>query len=306
MDGSSTSPLTPAEHPRPRRPSGQVGRWIAVACAVLLVLGPLAIMALPPEIARWYRAAAEEAALDEDYEGAIGKLDEALRWNPDDPMALIARARFKLQLRDLSGSLADTQRALDLGGDDFLAGRAQRMLVYQRMGEHEKAIADASAIVDLMAKLAEISESANLAYADALNARAYARALGEIDIEKGLEDIQQAFELLGTEDNAAFLDTRGYLYYLAGQMDNALRDMERSVQLAEDDRSAIVMRRVDRIRSGVDERQVDESERLAEQNLAVLYQHRGLVYEKLGRSNEATEDFRRAQEYGYSPEDGVW
>ena len=66
------------------------------------------------------------------------------------------------------------------------------------------------------------------------------------------------------------------------------------------------MRRDDRIRSGIDERVVDRLEQSAEQNLAVLYQHRGLIYEKLGRSDDAAEDFRRAQEYGYSPEDGVW
>ncbi len=306
MDGSTTPAFTPGEAPRPPRRSGQVGRWIAVSGAVLLVLGPLVIMGLPPEIARWYRAAAEEASLDEDYESAIRKLDEALRWDPDDPLLLIARARMKLQLKDLSGSLEDTQRGIELQGDDFASGLMQRMLVQQRLGNHEAAIADATAIVDLMEELASLSEAANPAYADALNARAYARALGEIDIDQALEDIEKAFELLGTEDNAAYLDTRGYLYYLADDIENALTDMERSVQLAEDDRSAIVMRRDERIRNGVDERWVDRFEQSAEENLAVLYQHRGLVYEMLGREEEAAEDFRRAEEFGYSPEDGVW
>ena len=38
----------------------------------------------------------------------------------------------------------------------------------------------------------------------------------------------------------------------------------------------------------------------------MLYHHRGLVYEKLGQKERADEDLRRTDQYGYSPEDGIW
>jgi len=285
-------PLTP---PARRR----FGTGVAIAVCVLVALGPLVFLGLPPEIARWYVAAAMEHDLLDEPNAAEADLDKAIEWLPKDGDLHVRRADIRLRQKDFSGAMEDCEAALQWNGQDFRPALLQRMLVHQRQGQHEKAIADSNLVVEASQNAFERAES--------LNARAYARALGNLQISEGLEDIQSAFDDLGTEDNAAFLDTRGYLYYLAGDFDNALRDMERSVQMAEDERSSFVMGREElKKQSLVDERVLDRQARLRNENLAVLYQHRGLVYEALDRLPDAKADFERADKYGYSPEDGIW
>ena len=116
---------------------------------------------------------------------AVPLLVESLE-DPDSEMRIYAL----LALGELGEPSAAGALAASLGDDDpgirktaayalgelGLTGEAGRSSV--------AAIADASGIVDLMKELSELSEAASPAYADALNARAYARALGEIDLRE--------------------------------------------------------------------------------------------------------------------------
>ncbi|MCP4189490.1 MAG: tetratricopeptide repeat protein [Planctomycetaceae bacterium] len=276
----------------------RIGGWIAIILCLLLVLGPLLVMGFPREVARWMQAAADESVLDGDLESAENNIDKAINWGPENPILYLRRSEIRLQRNDLSGSLEDCERALALDGSGFGDGLMQRLLVYQRMGQHELALADADRMVE---------ESANAGQrAVALNIRAYGRALANREPQKGLDDIQAAFEALATEDNAAFLDTRGYLLYLIGDFEQALVDVELAVQMAEDDRSSVAMQRQTLLEQGFDERLIDRQQKQMRESLAVLYQHRGLVYEALGRMEEANADFELAKEYGYNPEKGIW
>ncbi len=276
----------------------RIGGWIAIILCLLLVLGPLLVMGFPREVARWMQAAADESVLDGDLESAENNIDKAINWGPENPILYLRRSEIRLQRNDLSGSLEDCERALALDGSGFGDGLMQRLLVYQRMGQHELALADADRMVE---------ESANAGQrAVALNIRAYGRALANCEPQKGLDDIQAAFEALATEDNAAFLDTRGYLLYLIGDFEQALVDVELAVQMAEDDRSSVAMQRQTLLEQGFDERLIDRQQKQMRESLAVLYQHRGLVYEALGRMEEANADFELAKEYGYNPEKGIW
>jgi tetratricopeptide (TPR) repeat protein len=145
-----------------------------------------------------------------------------------------------------------------------------------------------------------------LTYPVALNYRAYARALANQDPEKGLDDMQQAFDLLKSDNDFAYLDTRGYLYYLAGDVDAALSDMERAVRLAESALARFRAGQTEQLEQGFDVKLLRRQNELFEQNLAVLCHHRGLVYRALGREQEAADDLTRADELGYDPENGVW
>jgi tetratricopeptide (TPR) repeat protein len=121
-----------------------------------------------------------------------------------------------------------------------------------------------------------------------------------------LEDINRALDLLGPNDNSAFLDTRGYLHYLAGDDDAALRDMERAVRLEESDFRQFRRARPKQLEFGIDTKVLRRMTESREQNLAIMYHHRGLVYQKLGREQDAERDLTRADKLGYDPENGVW
>ena len=278
---------------------------------MLLVLGPLMMVSLPVELSRWYEAAADEADLDGDDATAVQYVSQALRWCPTDPRLRIRRAELRLKIRDFPGSLADCNQALEVArGGDSVQALVQRMLTYQRMGRHADALNDTDRIVQLASQAPnrqfQLGDGAVLSYPVALNYRAYARALANQDPEKGLDDIKQAFDLRGSDDDFAFLDTRGYLYYLAGDIKAALRDMERAVRLAESALADFRGLQTEQLARGIDIKLLRRQTELFEQNLAVLYHHRGLVYQKLGRGQDAAQDLARADELGYDPENGVW
>ena len=266
---------------------------------------------MPAEIARWYAAAAAEAELDADDQRAVQRLGQALRWRPDDPDLLVRRAELRLRLNDRTGSLDDSERALQLTvGGQQVEALEQRIAVFQRMGNHRAALQDADRLLELVAaapnRELQLSHGRILAYPGALNNRAYACALAERNIEQGLEDIQLAFDLIGSEEDSALLDTRGYLMFLAGDLDRALTDMERAVRMAEAERLAFQRLRSAQRNRGIDPRLLDRHSQLLDQSRAVLYHHRGLVYQQLGRETEAERDLTLAQELGYDPERGIW
>ena len=255
--------------------------------------------AVPAEVSRWYRDAATEAELDSDHEKALEYIDRAIQWNPHEANLFLQRAQTRLDVGQLEEALEDCNHALELEPENRLVTVYQRLLIHQRKGDHDQALVDADEIVKLSTDQPAASP---MSFDNALNLRAYARALANQQIKEGLQDIENAMVRQGGgNDNAAFLDTRGYLRYLDGDAEAALPDMERAVELAE----ARTERLEDEPKPG--ELSVwREQERLARKELAVLYQHRGLVYEKLGQQEKAAQDFARALENGYSPEDGVW
>ena len=297
MSSDSAAPVGP--------PSSR-GRWLVVAIAIGLVAVPLLWIEGPAEVSRWRCAAAAEAELDRDYPRALQQVDRAIQWNAADPDLYAYRASLKLHLKDLDGAREDSDRAVTLSSEGSLYALYQRVLVNQRRGDHASALRD----VDHMLRM--VSDGAppqvlptgrlfGMDYDNALNLRAYSCALAEQNIEQGLADIQEAFLRAGTEDIPAYLDTRGYLRYLAGDLAASERDMQRAVTLAEE--------LLDRFRQEEptgDPRIWSDNDRQLKEDLAVLLHHRGLVQQALKRPTEAGTDFQRAKELGYSPEDGVW
>lgn len=200
---------------------------------------------------------------------------------------MVIRACAKLEMNDLEGSLADFDRVLTspkttrgMRVECYL----RRSWVHCRSKEYAAAIRDASSAIQL-----EGRDDPTL-----LNQRAYVRALANAEkqdkqeLEAGLQDVERALSM--TPDNAAFIDTRGYLLHLLGRNDEALREMDRAIHLTE----------------SVEQRayHADLAERLRE-DLAVMYYHRGLIHETLGLKDKAIEDFQQAEEFGYNPDAGV-
>jgi hypothetical protein len=296
-----------AERGLPSTPSPSRGRWWVVAVAVALVAVPLLWAEVPAEIARWYRAAADESELDEDHATALQQMNHAISWNNGDPLLYAHRAALRMEQKDLNGALEDCDRALAIAPPVKSSyALYQRALVYQRLGKHDLALMDIEQLVDLARQgaqphLVSGDQVFGLDYPAALNLRAYARALAEQDVELGLKDIEEAFQRTGSDDNAAYLDTRGYLRYLAGDLTEAQQDTERAVRMAE--QSLAVFESQEPVG---DPRVRARQHKQLQQELGVLLQHRGLVYQALQHAEQAADDFRRAEEYGYNPADGVW
>jgi tetratricopeptide (TPR) repeat protein len=198
---------------------------------------------------------------------------------------LLLRGIAKLRLNDLNGSLADLNRAI--GSPNTRRGLREecyfhRSWVHCRLKNFGEAVNDATEVIQLAG-----DHHPNLAML--LNQRAYIRALanaGKDELEAGLKDIERALAM--TRENAAYIDTRGYLLHLLGRNDEALRDMNRAIDLT----GAVRLYRA------------NEADRLRE-DLAVMCYHRGLVYDALGMKDKAIEDFQMADELGYNPEAGV-
>jgi tetratricopeptide (TPR) repeat protein len=77
-------------------------------------------------------------------------------------------------------------------------------------------------------------------------------------------------------ENEAFLDTRGYLYYLLGRPKEALADLDAAIELADEP--------------------TDARERAA---MGEIYYHRALIHEALGNGPEAEQDHRMSEQLGF-------
>jgi tetratricopeptide (TPR) repeat protein len=243
--------------------------------------------------------AREKVALG-DLPGALTDLQRASAWSPDNPNIFKLRADIKQELNDFAGSLEDYDRVIKLNGRHAAAYNG-RSRVYQRLNRHREAIDDLTQVVKLSSERDPMSR----------NNRAYARAIGGLELEEGFQDIEAALALsadLRGEANdaehalAALLDTRGYLHFLLGRPEPALADLDQAIKNAkkEHESSLDIIEK----RYGTKARRYYQTE--FNKELAVIYHHRGQIHEALGHSPEAQDDLKRGDELGYNPAEGVY
>ena len=107
----------------------------------------------------------------------------------------------------------------------------------------------------------------------ALNNRAYMFAMMEENLPQAMADIDLAIQ--SEADNAAYVDTYGYLLYLDGKVEQSLEYFDRAIDL-------------------------ESNTNLTEAGMGELYFHRALAYEYLDRKSQARNDFNKAASLGYS------
>ncbi len=244
-----------------------------------LVLGVAAIYEVRAEIGRWQTAYNLETMGDEVY------YDQTLKENPNDFETLARRALLHQKKERPQKALDDWNRVLKKNPNDvtILAIRAQLL---QKLGRPKEAVDDWDRILEI------IEDAGGRPNAVMRNNRAYSRALANIEIDKGLEDVEIALQEIAEKpsyDRATYLDTRGYLYFLRGK-DSDLKHAESDLNEA--------LEMIDTLR---EQRGVP----IPESSLAVIYHHRGEVYEKLGKEEQAKGDFELAEQYHYEPEVGT-
>lgn len=253
---------------------------------ILLVVGPCAFRQAPLEMARWHVARAIQQREAGDKEGAWASLDRAMAWDAENPANFLRRARWHKADGKYEAALDEILKA-DLLVPDNFAILSQRADALQLLGRHAEAVEIWKAIDRLSIA------GGNPPRVQAQNGLAYARAVGNLELDEALAGINQALESDPTD--AAMLDTRGFILYRQGKYQEALADMEPAVKQVE-----LAMKQAERV-PGTLERVIDYSElsdgMLANmrQATAVIRYHRALVYEKLGRHAAAKLDRSRAK-----------
>lgn len=228
-----------------------------------------------------------------DLPRALAAADRAVQWSPANVDLLMIRCQLKFLNKDYEAALADAEAALKHEPLDMQA-HAVRRQVFHYLARHRDAAAAAG---DLLER--QLGDRAEL-----LNGRAYARALGDFELPEALKDIEESLKT--APDNAAFLDTRGYVLLKLGKHEEALADLEKAIDLVEKQRREVEGFGMDREMLGQFGRTFRSQMQRIEQDLAVMLHHRGEVYEKLGKQRQAERDFRAAERYGFNPAAGVY
>jgi tetratricopeptide (TPR) repeat protein len=244
-----------------------------------------------------------------DIPGALADLDRAASWSPDDPRIVPYRARWKMEANDFAGSLEDFDRLIQKNPKDadvYLL----RSQVYQRLDRHREAIDDLTKAIALSSDPTP------------RNNRAYARAIANIELNEALVDVEQALKRVDEElaairangtdtspttklqitktkaQKAAYLDTRGYIYFQQGNWEPALEDLNEAIEATLEWQNLVMAIAKARHRPALQEQFNHE--------LAVMYHHRGQVLAELGREDEAKSDLDHGDRLGYNPATGVF
>lgn len=178
------------------------------------------------------------------------------------PEAIARRFEAKRLRGDLDGALSEAGEMVEVFPE---VGHLFRGMILGEMGRNKESIDEYSKAIELGCPLE----------ATAYNNRAYSRALERVDLKQALSDVEHALRIRG--DEPAFIDTRGYIYYLLGEMELALKDFD----------------------SILENPAVKSRGRLGSE-FAEIYFHRGLVHRFLGNEEKATQDFLEAQRLGFT------
>lgn len=261
---------------------------VVVPALVWPFVGPLAREA----VVQWSleRAAVREARGD--VASAVAEVGRAIDWlDATDAQGRCRlhcwRANLLLESRQTAAAIVEAGRAAALVPNSALPRRT-RALAHVVAGDAQAALADAQAAVDL-------SGGEN---PEALNHRAYIRALVGRDLDAALADIERALE--GSGDSPEFLDTRGFILHLLGRHREAIDDLNQAIGKTQQAR-----RQVAGLAGRADPDEVAYRLRALDHALAVMHHHRGLACRAIGLERQAAQDFEVAERKGFDPARGV-
>jgi tetratricopeptide (TPR) repeat protein len=294
----SSRPDASPGFPAPSRPTaGRTKRLvlIGVLAAVLLpaVVMPGIMPAIGEAVMQWSleRAIAHEGRGD--LRSAVRDLTRAIGWTGPDGerrgRLLCWRAMLRIENRDPRGAKADAEAAIAIA-PTLTQPRRVRALAHVILNEPDGALADAQTAVEL----------APPGDPEALNHRAYIRALVGRDLDAALADVDAALAEDGTGPSE-FLDTKGFVLHLLGRHHEAVDLLNVAVDLTQKQRRELVA-----LRGHADPDELAYRLRSLDHGLAVMLHHRGLACQALGLAGQARQDFETAERKGYAPERGIF
>lgn len=295
------------------------------------------IVEMPNELLSWRYAAALEARDAGQKEEANKMLAELLENRPKDPRFLKAQFFWNREDGKHEAALEILQQLIsgEVEGSNRFAEWVQlRGDIYLHLKRYSESIADCLELIRMKntTGMPEKFEREQL-----LNQLAYSRALGAVELDAALIDIdaaiaisrsylQEAEQLLQKAIAAkksvfaanqlvaiqraqllGCLDTRGLVHYKREDYAAAQADFDEAVQLT----------RLVREFFRVHEKRYSETQRLYrtiakqkkvdDQHDAVIYYHRSLNLRKLGRDDEAQRDWDKARELiGKEPDESLF
>ncbi|HAY81861.1 MAG TPA: hypothetical protein DCY79_18815 [Planctomycetaceae bacterium] len=208
----SSSSQSESSTPSPGSASGDAEqggistRWLVLGVIMLAVV-PLVWQEVPNEISRWYDAAADEYLVTGDPQSARASLQQALAWNPNNADALLRRAEMYRQAGDYDAGLQDCEQVLGTRPALF-AALAAKSEFQHLLGQPEKATAIWKELLDGAPQNPVL-----------LNALAYGQAVGDIELDEGLQHTEQAIRELGGFEQ--MLVAFGNLHYVCGERKRA-------------------------------------------------------------------------------------
>lgn len=268
-----------------------VGLIAAVVVPGLAVPGILPAVA--DAVVSWSLERAIVAEGRDDVAAAIGDLGRAVHWCSADSerksRLLCWRAMLKIANRDPRGAVLDADQAIVLT-PTLAQARKVRALANVMLREPDAALDDAESAVAL----------ASRGDPEALNHRAYIRALVGRDLEAALADIEAALPAMG-EGSAEFLDTKGFVLHLLGRHHEAVDHLNRAIEVTGNAR-----RQIEVLAPHSDPDELAYRMRSLDHGLAVMHQHRALACQSLGLTRQAAQDFETAERKGYAPDRGIF
>jgi tetratricopeptide (TPR) repeat protein len=276
--------------------------WLVLAALIVGGTAWWVIEEGPHEIARWREAAAWEAFFAGDVERAIEILDEAIAWHPDRADLYLIRGQWRSELGQLDEALADINRSIELDDGEVKSYRtasgigwnyAVRSEIYQQLDMPEKAVADWGTIA--------ATEGIG-GHPTIVNGEAYARAVGNIELERGLQEAQTAIDILGGDMKAAA--RCGMFLYRTGEGDAAARQFGRTMDVRQrrykEVKEQLTAAKAaepflgDLLESGRFVRRADN----AAASYARALAYRGYCFAKAGKDQLAQADLKEAEELG--------
>ena len=309
---------------------------LIVLAAILIVFVPMVLPRIKREMAVWMmdaatasfnsslRSADAQAEIQDGIDRAIAWTTKAIQLDPANPQPYLKRSGYYELKRDFAAALADCDRASAVAPGVSNPGFQKKINVYQRINDYKSVLRECDEQLKLLAKKLESYSEGHRAHksllrtrAELLNTRAYMCALGQIDLDSALSQIDEAIsirrpywnskvgsEIGGMSTRSMFLDTKGYILLKQGkseaaevEIEAALRDAEVEYQLA----VGVLKRQAEMF---VDSRFIDEVLSAHKFGLATLYYHRGEVHEALGREERAERDKSLALSMGFVPGSG--
>ena len=188
---------------------------------------------------------------------ALADLDRACAMEPGNAAFFMTRARIHEQRHDFDATLADLDTTLRLDPAHG-AARMQRAWMHAAHDDKDRALEDLAELDRTLAPQAQLRVEMALLYnelghpvqtiaqanfwiaahkhdiglAGALNARCWARAELNVDLDKAVDDCDDAVD--ADPKNASFLDSRAWVYLRLGKLKKSLADFDRGLAIKPD------------------------------------------------------------------------
>jgi tetratricopeptide (TPR) repeat protein len=279
--------------PRPGRRRAGAGKRLLIAALIAGVvlpalLAPVAMPLIREAVVVWSLEQATFHEVQDDLPTAVSHMTRAIDWYGEDAELLCMRAMLRLENRDPAGAIADAELAAAERPTSPAPARV-RALAHVVAGDPEAALEAA----ELAVRLSGPGDP------EALNHRAYIRALVGRDLSEALSDIDAALAVRDDEP-VEFLDTRGFILHLLGRQQEAIDQLNLAIDGMQRERrqAMLLAERIDRV-------QLARRLRWFDHSLAVMHHHRAMACQAIGLEGQAEQDFEIARQKGFDPSRGV-